>query len=118
VLFRQKQYYEAAQHLERAGQLMVDSGVPYANLAVLHGRVGHWDQALKFAKKALKRQPGHHLALRTKARALLETEAEFETIQQTLKQIAVKDPSKRWRQWATARAKAKRDAQPPWERES
>jgi len=115
LLFREGDHYEAAQHLQRAADLMSEDPTPYANLAVLHAEVSQWNRALEYAKKAKERDGQHILTLRTMARALIETRDSKKRIKEALRDVIQRDPSERWRRWAIRQSKAIEDQSPLWE---
>ncbi len=115
TLFKQHDFYRAARHLKRAADLLGDSPVPLTNLAILHAELNQWERALDFAQQARDRSASDPQTLRVLARAMLETSAGGKDLQAVLNQIALRDPSERWREWAVAEAKAEIDRRPVWE---
>lgn len=115
TLFHQEAFYEAAQHLQQAANLLDAAPTPRANLAVLHAKLAQWPRALEYARQAKQRDTTDPLTLRVLARALMETGEDDDELQQILKRIARRDPTKRWREWAIAEANARLDRQSIWE---
>jgi tetratricopeptide (TPR) repeat protein len=100
VLYRRKEYYQAAWEFQYAAKLMIHSVEPRNNLGMVYEAVGKLKEAASEYERALKIEPEHTEVVANLARVYVRENKYDEKTIQLLQKVVMKDPRPEWVGWA------------------